>query len=80
MDKRGLRSGGRLRADHDQLVRQVIQGGGNMPAYGKNLSPAEVTPSSRLSDAPLPGRPASPRLGCATGKDRRSEKVSGKTR
>lgn len=28
---------------HDQLVRQVIQGGGNMPAYGKNLSPAEVT-------------------------------------
>jgi ubiquinol-cytochrome c reductase cytochrome b subunit len=24
------------------LVRQVIQGGGNMPAYGKNLSPAEV--------------------------------------
>jgi ubiquinol-cytochrome c reductase cytochrome b subunit len=27
----------------DQLVRQVIQGGGNMPAYGKNLRPAEVT-------------------------------------
>jgi ubiquinol-cytochrome c reductase cytochrome b subunit len=26
----------------DQLVRQVIQGGGNMPAYGKNLSPSEV--------------------------------------
>ena len=26
----------------DQLIRQVIQGGGNMPAYGKNLSPAEV--------------------------------------
>ena len=26
----------------DQLVRQVIQGRGNMPAYGKNLSPAEV--------------------------------------
>jgi ubiquinol-cytochrome c reductase cytochrome b subunit len=25
-----------------QLVRQVIQGGGNMPAYGKNLSPSEV--------------------------------------
>ena len=31
------------RMTHDQLVRQVIQGGGNMPAYGKNLSPAEVT-------------------------------------
>jgi ubiquinol-cytochrome c reductase cytochrome b subunit len=28
---------------HDQLVRQVIQGGGNMPAYGKNLSPAQTT-------------------------------------
>jgi ubiquinol-cytochrome c reductase cytochrome b subunit len=27
----------------DQLIRQVIQGGGNMPAYGKNLSPAEIT-------------------------------------
>ena len=31
------------RLTSDQLVRQVIQGGGNMPAYGKNLSPAEVT-------------------------------------
>ena len=28
---------------HDQLIRQVIQGGGNMPAYGNNLSPAETT-------------------------------------
>jgi ubiquinol-cytochrome c reductase cytochrome b subunit len=27
----------------DQLIRQVIQGGGNMPAYGKNLAPQEVT-------------------------------------
>jgi len=31
-----------VRMTHDQLVRQVIQGGGNMPAYGKNLNPAEV--------------------------------------
>ncbi len=31
------------RLTRDQLVRQVLQGGGNMPAYGKNLSPAEVT-------------------------------------
>jgi ubiquinol-cytochrome c reductase cytochrome b subunit len=31
------------RLTQDQLVRQVIQGGGNMPAYGKNLSPAETT-------------------------------------
>jgi ubiquinol-cytochrome c reductase cytochrome b subunit len=27
----------------DQLTRQVIQGSGNMPAYGKNLNPAETT-------------------------------------
>jgi ubiquinol-cytochrome c reductase cytochrome b subunit len=27
----------------DQMIRQVLQGGGNMPAYGKNLSPPEVT-------------------------------------
>jgi ubiquinol-cytochrome c reductase cytochrome b subunit len=27
----------------DQMIRQVIQGGGNMPAFGENLSPAEVT-------------------------------------
>jgi ubiquinol-cytochrome c reductase cytochrome b subunit len=26
-----------------ELIRQVIQGGGNMPAYGKNLSPPETT-------------------------------------
>jgi ubiquinol-cytochrome c reductase cytochrome b subunit len=31
------------RLTRDQLVRQVIQGSGNMPAYGKNLRPAEVT-------------------------------------
>jgi ubiquinol-cytochrome c reductase cytochrome b subunit len=31
------------RLTEDELVRQVIQGGGNMPAYGKNLSPAEVS-------------------------------------
>jgi ubiquinol-cytochrome c reductase cytochrome b subunit len=27
----------------DELVRQVIQGGGNMPAYGRNLNPAETS-------------------------------------
>jgi ubiquinol-cytochrome c reductase cytochrome b subunit len=53
----------------DQLVRQVIQGGGNMPAYGKNLSPAEVaalvafmrtlhTPNEMPArDSAMPGRP-----------------------
>ncbi|TFH25155.1 MAG: c-type cytochrome [Myxococcales bacterium] len=32
-----------VRRTRDQLIRQVLQGGGNMPAYGKNLKPAEVT-------------------------------------
>src|ERR1700687_5125324 len=32
-----------VRLTPDQLIRQVIQGGGNMPAYGKNLRPAETT-------------------------------------
>ncbi len=56
------------RLTKDQLIRQVIQGGGNMPAYGDNLSPDEVealvafmyslrppgiTPAR---DATLPGR------------------------
>ncbi len=32
-----------VRLTHDQLIRQVLQGGGNMPAYGNNLNPAETT-------------------------------------
>ncbi len=32
-----------VRLTHDQLIRQVIQGGGNMPAYGTNLNPPETT-------------------------------------
>jgi len=31
------------RLTEDQLIRQVLQGRGNMPAYGRNLSPPEVT-------------------------------------
>jgi ubiquinol-cytochrome c reductase cytochrome b subunit len=30
------------RMNESQLIRQVIQGGGNMPAYGNNLTPPEV--------------------------------------
>jgi ubiquinol-cytochrome c reductase cytochrome b subunit len=54
------------RLDEDQLIRQVLQGGGNMPAYGKHLSPPQVTalvaflgslrpegePASREADLP----------------------------
>jgi ubiquinol-cytochrome c reductase cytochrome b subunit len=32
-----------VRLTQDQFIRQVLQGGGNMPSYGKNLSPAETT-------------------------------------
>jgi ubiquinol-cytochrome c reductase cytochrome b subunit len=46
------------RLTRDQLVRQVIQGGGNMPAYGKNLNPAEVTALvSFLETLHPPGHP-----------------------
>lgn len=31
------------RMTEDQLIRQVIQGGGNMPAFGSSLSPVQVT-------------------------------------
>ncbi|MBV8550269.1 MAG: cytochrome b N-terminal domain-containing protein [Acidobacteriaceae bacterium] len=51
----------------DQMVRQIIQGGGNMPAYGKKVTPPEVdamvsfmttlrpesTPPSRDSAPPM---------------------------
>jgi ubiquinol-cytochrome c reductase cytochrome b subunit len=30
------------RLTNTELIRQVLQGGGNMPAYGKNLNPAET--------------------------------------
>jgi ubiquinol-cytochrome c reductase cytochrome b subunit len=36
-----------VRLTQDQLIRQVIQGGGNMPAYGKNLNPPRRPRSSR---------------------------------
>ena len=42
-----------VRLTQDQLIRQVIQGGGNMPAYGKNLISCGDNGSRRLSrDAP----------------------------
>ena len=31
------------RLDRPTLVRQVVQGGGNMPAYGKQLTGAQIT-------------------------------------
>lgn len=48
LDGRGGKRGPALddvasRLNGDQLIRQVLQGGGNMPAFGKHLSPQEVT-------------------------------------
>jgi ubiquinol-cytochrome c reductase cytochrome b subunit len=43
-----------LRLTEDQLIRQVLQGGGNMPAYGKNLSPPETTALVRFLETLKP--------------------------
>jgi ubiquinol-cytochrome c reductase cytochrome b subunit len=48
----------------DELIRQVIQGGGNMPAYGRNLSPAETNALAAFlqtmhPDGQMPARDAS---------------------
>ena len=46
------------RLTEDQLIRQVVQGGGNMPAYGKSLSPQEVTSLVRfLTTLHAPNQP-----------------------
>jgi ubiquinol-cytochrome c reductase cytochrome b subunit len=50
----------------DQIIRQVLQGGGNMPAYGNALSPSETTALVRflttLHGNDLPAMDASQRL------------------
>ncbi|HEY1601665.1 MAG TPA: cytochrome b N-terminal domain-containing protein [Pirellulales bacterium] len=47
------------RLTRDELIRQVIQGGGNMPAYGKQLAPAEVEALvSFLGTLQTPGEPS----------------------
>jgi ubiquinol-cytochrome c reductase cytochrome b subunit len=43
------------RLTEDQLIRQVLLGGGNMPAYGSTLSPAETTALVRFLDTMHPG-------------------------
>jgi ubiquinol-cytochrome c reductase cytochrome b subunit len=47
-----------VRLTQDQLIRQVIQGGGNMPAYGQNLSPAETTALVAFLETLHPARQA----------------------
>jgi ubiquinol-cytochrome c reductase cytochrome b subunit len=46
------------RLTQDQLIRQVLQGRGNMPAYGNSLNPAETTALvAFLQTLHGPGRP-----------------------
>jgi ubiquinol-cytochrome c reductase cytochrome b subunit len=64
-----------VRLTQDQLIRQVIQGGGNMPAYGKNLSPAETTALVAFLETlhpagQSPARDASRALALGTGAER----------
>jgi len=40
-----------LRLTEDQMIRQVLLGGGNMPAYGSALSPAETTALVRFLES-----------------------------
>jgi ubiquinol-cytochrome c reductase cytochrome b subunit len=56
------------RLTQDQLIRQVLQGGGNMPAYGKNLAPAEVTALVAFMQTLRPANqsPARTAIGSAT--------------
>ena len=43
------------RLTEDQLYRQILLGGGNMPAYGSALSPAESTALVRYLETLHPG-------------------------
>ncbi|MFP6563701.1 MAG: cytochrome b N-terminal domain-containing protein [Myxococcota bacterium] len=48
------------RLTKDQMIRQVLQGGGNMPAYRKHLKPSEVTALVSFLETLHPtGEPAS---------------------
>lgn len=73
------------RLSWDQIVRQIQQGGGNMPAYGKNLSSAEtqalvaflvtLTDDARPAEIPgalerQPARDASPTVDDIVAQDR----------
>jgi ubiquinol-cytochrome c reductase cytochrome b subunit len=65
-----------VRLTQDQLIRQVIQGGGNMPAYGKNLSPAETTALVAFLETlypagQSPARDASRAIALGTGEEAR---------
>jgi ubiquinol-cytochrome c reductase cytochrome b subunit len=49
------------RMTEDQMIRQVLQGGGNMPAYGNALNPSETTALVRFLTT-LRGKDLSPAI------------------
>ncbi len=49
------------RMTEDQIIRQVLQGGGNMPAYGNALNPSETTALVRFLTT-LRGKDLSPAI------------------
>ena len=60
------------RLTEDQMIRQVLLGGGNMPAYGSTLSPAETTALVRFLDTLHPNyQPAADDASRRGGADRR---------
>jgi len=67
-----------LRLTHNQLIRQVIQGGGNMPAYGKNLSSAETAALVKFLETLHPSgqAPARDASGAALGVDAEQTSVT----
>src|SRR5262249_18117509 len=60
-----------VRLTHDQLIRPVIQGGGNMPTYGKNLIRPE--PPALVAFLQTLHRPGQAPAGDASRKELREE-------
>ena len=58
-----------------ELVRQVIQGGGNMPAYGNNLSQQEVKALVTYLVSLRPPNTIPAQIPSSAGKDRTQEKA-----
>jgi len=70
-----------VRLTRDQLIRQVIQGGGNMPAYGKNLSAPETAALVAFLETLRPaGQPAAQDASRSTATNIRPNATVGATR
>jgi ubiquinol-cytochrome c reductase cytochrome b subunit len=70
-----------VRLTRDQLIRQVIQGGGNMPAYGKNLSAPETAALVAFLETLRPdGQPAAQDASRSTANNIRPNATAGTER